>query len=256
MYKSENDLKMHNMIHSEQRPYACTHCGKSFLSTSKLRQHYNIHTGSRPYKCKYCIKDFTNYPNWMKHVRRCHKVDHKTGEPLTITATKNTQKLITKPIEGADPPQSDIVLTGIDKPTTATKVKEEKDFERAEFPLIPAISTEFTTNIPNSSNLLTNDDSSPYYTIEDLKIADTMCMQQPLDDEHLTQELELYACAPQNSHDENFYVNNSMFLKTPNEVAFTNDFRQCDAHAAMPLPPITTMTTRLNLFEYSKTGFS
>lgn len=273
MYKSENDLKMHNMIHSEQRPYVCTHCGKSFLSTSKLRQHYNVHTGARPYKCKYCTKDFTNYPNWMKHVRRCHKVDHKTGEPLLETSTKNSQKLNTKPIAGDDPTESKILptnLPAIDKPPTATTVKEQKDFKRAEFPLISSMGTERTTNISNSGNLLTNDDSSTYYTLEDLKIADTMCMQQPLDDKHLTQELELYSCAPQNAHDncaENFYTNNQKIPIECNEAAFTNDFeppivfndafQQCDALAAMPLlPPITTMTTRLNLFEYSNSGFS
>lgn len=275
MYKTENDLKMHNVVHSEQRPYVCTHCGKSFLSTSKLRQHYNIHTGSRPHKCKYCIKDFTNYPNWMKHVRRCHKVDHKTGEPLLLGTTigaKIPQKLITKPTESFDPPQLETVatnLTVIDKPPTATKIIEEIVPERAESLSIPSISTGFTTNIPISSDLLTNDDSLAYYTLDDLKIADTMCMQQPLDDKHITQELELYACAPQNAHDENFFINNPMFVNDPNEcyeAACTKDFKpttllnsasqQCDAHAVIPLPPITTMTTRLNLFEYSKTRFS
>lgn len=42
----------------------------------------NIHTGERPYKCNYCARDFTNFPNWLKHTRRRHKVDHKTGELL------------------------------------------------------------------------------------------------------------------------------------------------------------------------------
>lgn len=262
------------MVHSEQRPYACTHCGKSFLSTSKLRQHYNVHTGQRPYNCKYCIKDFTNYPNWMKHVRRCHKVDHKTGEPLldTTIGTKHSQKLNTKPIEVGDPPQSETVLTSLtitEQPPTALRIKQEKDLKRAECPLISSNSSGVNTDIPNSSDLLTTDDSSIYYTLEDLENADTMCMKQPLDDKHLTHELELYSFAPQNSHDDNFYINNSKYLKIPiecNEAACTNDieppsslnnaFQQCDAIAAMPLPPITTMTTRLNLFEYSKTGFS
>lgn len=82
MYKTERNLKMHSLVHFEQRPHVCTHCGKSFLSSSKLKQHSNVHTGARPFKCKYCAKDFTNFPNWLKHVRRLHKVDHKTGEHL------------------------------------------------------------------------------------------------------------------------------------------------------------------------------
>lgn len=93
MYKTERDLKLHQMVHSEQRPHACTHCDKTFLSSSKLKQHYNIHTGARPFKCKYCDKDFTNFPNWLKHIRRRHKVDHKTGEQLAEMPTFLTRKM-------------------------------------------------------------------------------------------------------------------------------------------------------------------
>lgn len=84
MYKTKRDLKLHLMVHSVQRPHKCSSCEKTFLSTSKLKQHLNIHTGSRPYKCDYCPKDFTNFPNWLKHTRRRHKVDHKTGEKLVV----------------------------------------------------------------------------------------------------------------------------------------------------------------------------
>ncbi|XP_004530987.1 serendipity locus protein H-1 [Ceratitis capitata] len=82
MYKTERCLKVHNLVHLEQRPFACTVCDKSFISNSKLKQHSNIHTGERPFKCNYCPRDFTNFPNWLKHTRRRHKVDHKTGEHL------------------------------------------------------------------------------------------------------------------------------------------------------------------------------
>lgn len=82
MYKTERCLKVHNLVHLEQRPFVCQVCTKSFISNSKLKQHLNIHTGERPYKCNYCSRDFTNFPNWLKHTRRRHKVDHKTGELL------------------------------------------------------------------------------------------------------------------------------------------------------------------------------
>lgn len=84
LYKTKRDLKLHLLVHSVQRPHKCSTCEKTFLSTSKLKQHLNVHTGSRPYKCDYCPKDFTNFPNWLKHTRRRHKVDHKTGEKLVV----------------------------------------------------------------------------------------------------------------------------------------------------------------------------
>lgn len=99
MYKTERCLKVHSLVHAAARPFVCSYCNKGFLSSTKLKvntriktiyflinhflqQHYNIHTGERPYKCKYCERTFTNYPNWLKHTRRRHKVDHKTGENL------------------------------------------------------------------------------------------------------------------------------------------------------------------------------
>lgn len=56
-----------------------------------------MHTGERPYACKYCERTFTNYPNWLKHTRRRHKVDHKTGEELVPKDTVKTPKIEAPP---------------------------------------------------------------------------------------------------------------------------------------------------------------
>lgn len=107
MYKTERCLKVHNLVHLEQRPFVCTECNKSFISSSKLKQHSNIHTGERPYKCKYCSRDFTNFPNWLKHTRRRHKVDHKTGEELQDVPNYGTKQKQAKSIKiKQEPPAS------------------------------------------------------------------------------------------------------------------------------------------------------
>lgn len=91
-YKTERCLKVHSAVHNSDRPFVCTECNKGFLSSSKLRQHSNIHSGLRPFKCKYCSRDFTNFPNWLKHIRRRHKVDHRTGEKLDSVPKFMTKK--------------------------------------------------------------------------------------------------------------------------------------------------------------------
>lgn len=75
-----------------------------------LQQHYNIHTGERPYKCKYCERTFTNYPNWLKHTRRRHKVDHKTGaelEPKPTVAYLPKEETAPAVVVNATVPSSD-----------------------------------------------------------------------------------------------------------------------------------------------------
>ncbi|XP_058453021.1 zinc finger protein 578-like [Malaya genurostris] len=91
-YKTERCLKVHSAVHNADRPFVCVECNKGFLSSSKLRQHSNIHSGLRPFKCKYCSRDFTNFPNWLKHIRRRHKVDHRTGEKLDSVPKFMTKK--------------------------------------------------------------------------------------------------------------------------------------------------------------------
>ncbi|KAJ8915195.1 hypothetical protein NQ315_015418 [Exocentrus adspersus] len=97
MYKTERCLKVHSLVHAAARPFVCGFCNKGFLSSTKLKQHYNIHTGERPYKCKYCERTFTNYPNWLKHTRRRHKVDHKTGAELEPKIPKEETQSIPAP---------------------------------------------------------------------------------------------------------------------------------------------------------------
>lgn len=237
MYKTKRDLKLHLMVHSVQRPHKCSSCEKTFLSTSKLKQHLNIHTGSRPYKCDYCPKDFTNFPNWLKHTRRRHKVDHKTGEKLVVMPKfLNKVKKTTSTTATA----AEVVVTKNNKPSKPRRSSESRKKKQTEQqiknePPLEIIHTEFvseTSTIVRSeedasttknttkpsppstdlSTILVNDKTLPLNTSDDLERAASLLMQQTID---MEDEIEFMDIKSESS-DASFYQNPYNFY-TPND---------------------------------------
>lgn len=251
MYKTKRDLKLHSMVHQQQRPHKCSSCEKTFLSTSKLKQHLNIHSGERPYKCHYCPKDFTNFPNWLKHTRRRHKVDHKTGEKLVVMPKflnkdkkpstndvrrqkpaepkrKKTTKTIKKEIES-----NATMNIKIEQPIDIIDMIVTKDIETGqEIPLnynqntnefVKAFDENKQTNLftkpmtsTDLSTITVNDKTLPLNTSDDLERAASLLMQQPID---LDDEIE-YINIKSETIDTSFYQNSINYYAPNDKITF------------------------------------
>lgn len=79
-FASNGNLRIHNRIHLETRPYICNFCGKGFNSRCNLNEHLNIHTGARPYTCDVCGKTFGRDSQ-----RRAHLLIHSGKKPCKCT---------------------------------------------------------------------------------------------------------------------------------------------------------------------------
>lgn len=68
-YKYAETLASHNLFHEDSKPYQCKSCDKNFRTSSTLSKHTKIHLGTRNHKCSFCNKYFTTSTHLQTHSR-------------------------------------------------------------------------------------------------------------------------------------------------------------------------------------------
>ncbi|KAL1396582.1 hypothetical protein pipiens_010426 [Culex pipiens pipiens] len=69
---TKRTLKMHMVVHSDQKKFKCQYCGNEYKRSKALKNHLILHTGLRPYQCPFCEKTFANGSNCRSHKKKAH----------------------------------------------------------------------------------------------------------------------------------------------------------------------------------------
>lgn len=68
-------LRMHMVVHSDQKQHKCDYCGNEYKRAKALKNHLILHTGLKPYSCDFCDRTFANGSNCRSHKKKAHPVE-------------------------------------------------------------------------------------------------------------------------------------------------------------------------------------
>ena len=81
----------HVLVHTRNKPHACSKCDKVFLHKSKLHKHELFHTGKKPHACSKCDKGDKSIK--LKRISVPKYVLQNSGLPLSSGQFPGDQKV-------------------------------------------------------------------------------------------------------------------------------------------------------------------
>lgn len=84
---SKPTLRMHMVVHSDQKRFKCDYCGNEYKRAKALKAHLILHTGLKPYACDFCDRTFANGSNCRSHKKKSHPIELAAMEAAGKTSS-------------------------------------------------------------------------------------------------------------------------------------------------------------------------
>lgn len=68
-FREKKGFKSHLQTHSQERPFGCDQCAETFRTRGMLKNHILGHSDERPFKCDPCGKAFKTVLQLRKHIQ-------------------------------------------------------------------------------------------------------------------------------------------------------------------------------------------
>lgn len=91
-FKQKYSMEIHRKIHKNERPHKCPECDKGFSTAKDMRRHHLIHTGELPFECAVCNIRFRRKDNLERHIRTTHRLSEKIAKVFGKEALKESKK--------------------------------------------------------------------------------------------------------------------------------------------------------------------